>query len=180
MSERAPRSSRGNPSTGDIVRSVVVLGLIVLGLWMIGLLITSTPDDAVGDVDYASIASSAQEAAQYPVLIPSSVPEGWRANGARFRPSGEQPWHLGMLTDNDIYIGLEQAVGTGEGLLSTFAEDSEPDGTATIAGDEWQVHRGQGATVTYVREADGAATLVTSRADRAVVERYIASLSPAS
>lgn len=177
MTSSAPRSSRGNPSMGDVLRSVAVLGVIVLALWGLGLLITSTPDAPVRDVEFADAARSAQAAVDYPVLTPGSLPDGWRANSVRFDPSGRKQWHLGVLTDKDVYIGLEQARRPVEALLEDHADGSEAAGTVTIGGETWDLRTGPRQRVTFVREADGAATLVTSNADREVVERYIASLS---
>lgn len=170
----SPRSSRGNPAIGDIIRSVVVIGLIILALYGFGRLFTSTPENSVKAVDYASVVAQARPAATFPLSAPTSLPEGWRATSARFQTNG---WHLGVLTDSDDYMGLEQLTGSVDRAVDRFAEDSKAAGTADVAGQEWTVRTGPDGRVTYVRSESGLTTLVNSTASRSVVERYIESLS---
>jgi hypothetical protein len=170
----SPRSSRGNPAIGDILRSVAVLGLIILALYGFGRLFTSTPETSVKAVDYVSVVEQARPAAAFPLAAPSSLPEGWRATSARFQTNG---WHLGVLTDADDYVGLEQLTGSADRAVDRFAEDSKDAGTADVAGQTWTVRTGPDGRVTYVRTEDGLTTLVNSTASRPVVEDYISSLS---
>jgi len=170
----SPRSSRGNPSIGDIIRSVVVIGLIILALYGVGRLFTSTPESSVKAVDYVSVVQQARPAAGFPLAAPTSLPEGWRATSARFQTNG---WHLGVLTDDDDYMGLEQITGSVDRAIDRFAEDSRSAGTADVAGQTWSVRTGPDGRVTYVRNESGLTTLVNSSASRSVVEDYISSLS---
>jgi hypothetical protein len=170
----SPRSSRGNPAIGDIVRSIVVIGVIILGLYAFGRLFTSTPENTVKTIDYVTVAEQARPAAAFPLLAPSELPKGWRATSARFQTNG---WHLGVLTDDDDYVGLEQLKGSADRAIDRFAEDSKSDGTAQIAGQTWSVRTGPEGRLTYVRDEAGYATLVNSTASRPVVEDYIESLS---
>ncbi|MFT4300073.1 MAG: DUF4245 domain-containing protein [Aeromicrobium sp.] len=162
MSAPKPGSSRGNPSMGDIVRSVGVLAVIVLALWGLGLLITHTPDDPVSDVDYATTADSARQAATYGLLAPADLPEGWRANGVRFTPGSTQAWHLGVLTDEDRYIGLEQDKRPLDDVLEEHAEGAKQAGMVEIDGVTWQRFDGPKDRITLVRETPEVTTLVTT------------------
>ncbi|MEG9226477.1 DUF4245 domain-containing protein [Aeromicrobium sp. Sec7.5] len=165
MSERqpAPKRSRGNPSMGDVVRSVVVLSIIVLGIWVFGLLQTDTPEDPIGDsVPYAATAESARDVATYGLLAPANLPDDWRVNGVRFAPTGTQAWHLGVLTDEDRYIGLEQEKESVDDLVQTHAEGAEEAGTLDIDGVVWQRFDGPGKSVTLVQETPEVTTLVTT------------------
>jgi hypothetical protein len=159
---------------GDIVRSVVVIGLIILALYGFGRLFTSTPENAVDPVDYASVVAQARPAATFPLAAPTSLPEGWRATSARFQTNG---WHLGVLTDTDDYVGLEQLTGSVDRAVDRFAEGSKSAGTADVAGQSWTVRTGPDGRVTYLRTEAGLTTLVNSTASRLVVEDYIQSLS---
>ncbi|WP_229051496.1 DUF4245 domain-containing protein [Aeromicrobium sp. Leaf350] len=178
MSSPAPQRSRGNPAIGDIVRSVVVMGLIVLAIWAFGLLHTNTPDDPVRDVEYASTATSARQAATYPLLAPASLPKDWRANGVRFTPGGTQPWHLGVLTADDRYIGLEQEKVELDDLLEVHADGATEAGTVEIAGATWQRFDGPKDRITLVQVTPEVTTLVTtSTAPFEDVERYVTLLT---
>ena len=181
MSNRAPapQRSRGNPSMGDVIRSVVVLSLIVLGIWVFGLLQTETPEDPIGEsVPYADTAASARDVATYPVLAPANLPTDWRVNGVRFTPSGTQAWHLGVLTDENRYIGLEQEKESVDDLLETYAEGAQEAGTLDVDGVVWQRFDGPGKSVTLVQETPEVTTLVTtSTAPLADVETFVRRLT---
>ncbi len=167
-------SSRGNPAMGDILRSVAVIAVIILALYGLGRLFTSNPEVDVDTVDYATVVAQARPAATFPLAAPTSLPEGWRATSARFQPEG---WHLGVLTDDDQYVGLEQLKVSVERAVDRFAADSESAGTAEVAGQTWSVRSGPKGRWTYVRSEDGLTTLVSTSSTRPVLERYITSLS---
>lgn len=167
-------STRGNPAMGDIIRSMVVIGVIILGLYGFGQLFTATPENKVKTVDYVSVVEQARPAASFPLIAPATLPEGWRATSARFQTSG---WHLGVLTDDDDYVGLEQLRSTPDRAIDRFAEGSRSDDTAEVAGKTWSVRTGPDGRVIYLRHEDGLTTLINSTASRAIVEDYIVSLS---
>ena len=172
MSSNGP--SRGNPAIGDILRSVGLIALIILALWGFGKLFTNTPDSPVKAVDYASTVSSARPAADFELLAPRSLPAGWKATSARFNP---RSWHLGVLTADDDYIGLEQVKLTVPRAVDRFARGSKSAGTATIGAETWSVRKGPDDDITYVRQEAGLTTLVNGTAPQRVVEAYVASLS---
>lgn len=167
-------STRGNPAMGDIVRSMAVIAVIVLGLWGFGKLFTSDAGDPVKPVDWQTIVGQARPAADFALAAPTSLPAGWRATSARFEPSS---WHLGVLTDDDEYIGLEQLKVSVDRAVDRFAEGSKPASAADIDGQSWTVRKGPQNRLTYVRREAGLTTLVNGTAPRAVIERYVASLS---
>lgn len=161
----------------DVVRSVAVLGLIVLAIWGFGRFFTSTPKEPTSSVDYAQAARQVADAGAVPfeVLAPPVLPQGWRATSARL---DDDRWHLGLVTSDDQYVGLEQAQQPAAALLPSFAPGSKPVGTATIAGQEWSERRASDGDITFVRTADGLTTLVTGSVRRAELEAYVASLRP--
>ena len=159
---------------GDILRSVVVLGLIVVALYGIGrFLFTQEPDDPTPSVDYATIVDQVRPVAEFEVLAPASLPEGWKANRATYDIEG---WHLGVLTDDEEYIGLDQAKVSETRAVQRFAEGSKADGTAEIEGETWSVREGPNDRTTYVRRVGDATAVVIGTASRPVIERYISTL----
>lgn len=172
MSEQ--RSTRGNPAMGDILRSVAVLGLIVLAIYGFGRIFTQEPETPTRSVDYATIVDQVRPVADFEVLAPAELPEGWRANKANLDIEG---WHLGIVTDDDEYIGLDQAKLRVERAVERFADGSKADGSVDIDGQEWAVRTGPRDRTTYVRRNGDATTVVIGSASRPVIERYISSFS---
>ncbi len=168
------RSSRGNPSIGDILRSIGVLALVMLAIWGFGKLFTQTPGAPTPTVDYAATLKSARPAADFALLAAPSLPAGWKATSVRFDP---QSWHLGVLTADSHYVGLEQVKISATRAVDQFAKGSTPAGTVKIGSLIWDVRKGPNNNITYVRSQDGLTTLVTGNAPRRVVETYVSSLS---
>jgi hypothetical protein len=168
-------SSRGNPSMGDIARSVAVLGAIVLALFAVGRLLTVTPDEPVRSVDYRSAVESSRAVAEFDVLAPASLPEGWRATSVRFE---QDSWHLGVVTDDDDYVGLEQVEASAERAVERFAKGSRSYGDVVVGGETWLLRTGPQDDLTYVRRDGDMTIVVTGTAPRQEMERYISSLSP--
>lgn len=159
---------------GDILRSVAVLGLIVLAIYGFGRFSTQEPETPTRSVDYATIVDQVRPVADFEVLAPDKLPEGWRANKANLDIEG---WHLGIVTDDDEYIGLDQAKLRVERAVERFADGSKADGAVEIDGQEWTVRTGPRDRTTYVRRDGDATTVVIGSASRSVIERYISSLS---
>ena len=172
-------SSRGNPSMGDIVRSVFVIGLIILGLWLFGrLLFTDDEPVSLPAVDYRTTVDQARPAASYPLLAPEALPKGWRATSARFTPT---TWHLGIQsTGDEDYIGLEQVPVSVTRAVERFAEGSVEAGETTIAGETWSVRSGPKGRWTFARSDGDVTTLVNGTTSKAFLARYVASLSDGS
>lgn len=170
-------SSRGNPALGDIVRSVVVIGVILLAVFGIGQIMTVKPEHPTSTVDYRSALQSARPVASFDILAPTSLPEGWRATSARY---DDDAWHLGVITDDDEYVGLEQLRAGVRETVRKFAEDSRPAGSVTIDGTPWQRRSEPDGDSTYVRRDGDMTVLVTGSATRAEIERYVSSLSASS
>jgi hypothetical protein len=154
---------------------MVVLLAIIAVLAGAQRLLSRPVGDPVRPVEYASAAESARSVAPFDVLAPEQLPKGWRATSVRYVPGDEATWHLGILTDADKYIGVEQAVGDMEGLIDTYAAESEADGVLEVDGESWQLLR-DGDETTLVRDDGGSATLVTGDAPQSDVELLVASL----
>src|SRR5688500_18677482 len=127
-------SSRGNPSMGDIFRTIAVLGGIILALSVVGRIVTITPDQPTRPVDYREAVESSRTVAEFDLYAPRSLPEGWRATSVRFE---ENAWHLGVLTDEDDYVGLEQVTDSPKRAIERFAAGSRAFGETVIDGETW-------------------------------------------
>lgn len=170
-------SSRGNPGLGDILRSVAVIGAILLGVYGIAQIMTVEPEHPTSTIDYQSALDSARPVANFDILGPTSLPKGWRATSARYESDS---WHLGVVTDDDEYVGLEQLRASAEKTIRTFADGSSADGSVTIDGTRWERRSGPDGDSTYVRRDGDMTVLVTGSTTRAAIERYVSSLSSSS
>ena len=172
-------SSRGNPSMGDIFRSIAVLGAIIIALFVVGRLVTITPDQPTRAVDYQEAVESSRTVADFDLYAPRSLPQGWRATSVRFE---ENSWHLGVVTDENDYVGLEQVADSVKRAVERFGKGSRAFGQTVIGGETWSLRTGPRDDLTYVRrdagQGEAAITIVvTGTASRPVMERYISSLS---
>jgi len=174
MSEATPR--RSGVSVLDMLRSVLLLLVPVLAFVGYQNLVQQEPDPAP-PVNYLTAAEAARDAAPFDVLAPAALPAGWRATSVRYRPGAEAHWHLGVLTAEKEYVGLEQIVDDIDDATAAFAPGTSPVGDVTIDGRRWQVRTdpGRGET-TLVRQDGAVSTVVTGTVSQAVLVDYIGSL----
>jgi hypothetical protein len=132
--------------------------------------------DPVRPVDYVATWDAARDVAPFELLAPPDLPEGWRATSVRYVPGDDATWHIGVLTDEDKYVGIEQAVGGVEVLVDEYAAEADSQGSVDVGGTEWELLR-EGDETTLVRDDGRSATLVTGDAGPEDVEFVAASLS---
>ena len=170
--------ARGSGSVGDTfrnaLRTTAVMGALLLGVVLIGQLVTVTPDRPEVRVDLGDAVTGAKATATFEVIAPPALPDGWIATSARFTPDA---WHLGVLTADDKYIGLEQATTSAKTIIDDFAPKSRAVGDVKLGGEAWQVRTETDGDRVYVRDVGDTSVLVVSSARRTEVERYISALS---
>lgn len=161
-----------------MLRSIAVVGVIVAAVAVFTAFLRDEPPDPAEAVDYRGIAAQTSGAVDFPLLAPPSLPDGWRSNSARLDRGAPPGWHLGVLTDDDEYIGLDQQDASVREMVRRHAEGSAAQGTADVAGKRWQLRTDGDGNTTFVRRDDGATVLVTGDASREQIESYIGSLRP--
>lgn len=172
-SPRPPRSSRGNPALGDILRSVGVLGLIIVALFGIGQIMTITPDEPVREVDFLTGAAGVEARTGFVPLVPAEAPG--RATSARVEPTS---WSVGFVVEGDHFIGHVQSRDRLDLVLREVAPESEPTGDVEIDGRPWRIHTEPDGDLTYTSEIESLTVAVSSDLGRDDVVAYIASLEP--
>ena len=165
-----------NASLGDMLRSIFVIGLVILALAGLGVWFQVRPETKVEAVDYATAAKAARGVSAFDIYTPSSLPKGWKATTVNYTAGVRGSWHLGVITDDDKYIGLEQTGAGRSRALEDYAPDTTPKGTTKVGGFEWQVRQSPKGETTLAREDGDITILVTGTAKRAVIEDYAASL----
>jgi len=168
--------SRGR-TFGDALRTTAIMGVLLIGAFVVGQLVTVTPERPERRVALADAVAGARTSAAFDVIAPPTLPEGWVATSARFGPDA---WHLGVLTAQDRYIGLEQATTSAKGIVDDFAPKSRVTGEVQLNGNVWQVRTESDGDRVYVRDFGETSVLVIGSARRAELERYVSSLVSAA
>jgi len=171
MSEQSGRYQR---SFAGMIGALLVLLLGIGAFVVLRDVNRVAPGNPVRPVDFATPAQFAQRAARFELLTPRRLPEGWIATSVRFEDDPEeQSWHVGLLTDEERYIGVEQAERAVGSMVDEFVdEDATEAGEVEVGGEPWTRWAEPGrdadadpsaasdADLALVREAGGATTLV--------------------
>ena len=158
MSGQAGRYQR---SAAGMVGAMIVLVLVVIGWVLFREFVREVPATPIRTVDYVQIADSARDQASFELLAPDELPQGWRATSARFTPGEAESWHLGLLTDEQEYVGLEQSGASVDDMVEEHVDAEAVKGKPVeVAGESWQTWRDAGGDLALVRESGDTTTLV--------------------
>jgi hypothetical protein len=163
-------------SFSGMIGAMLVL-LLVVGAFVVfrGLFRTDT-EVTVRAVDYQRTQSFAQEQVDFPILAPETMPEGWRATSVRFVPEPPR-WHLGVLTDEDRYIGLEQSRSSEKKMVETYVDrDAVRGEPVQAAGDTWQTWTDEDGDTALTRVQDDVTVLVVGTPGVEVLVDYVETL----
>ena len=133
----ASERARSAATAGDMVRSLAV----VLGVVVVVLLLNARDERGatVREVGYAGPLAQARSAAPYDVVGPVGLDDDWRATSVRSpREDGGVVWHVGFVTPEGEYAGLEQAGAETRRFVDRFAEGAEVTGDVRIDGRAWE------------------------------------------
>jgi len=164
-------------SLGDMMRSMLVLVLAVGVLWAVNSLLfsqdTATP---VRAVSYRGQLADARQLAGYRVLAPSGLGPRWVPTSVDLGRSGRSVrWHLGFLTPDREYVGLEQGDRAPRRVVAQFVGGLRPSGALTVGGSPWRLYRGETDTA-LVRQDGGVATVVVGTAPTGDLAAFARSL----
>jgi hypothetical protein len=136
--------------------------------------------EKVRAIEYTAQLQDARKVASW-VRGPEPMPSGWSATSVEFRAPEQQPitWHLGVVTNEKKYVGLEQSNVTGNKFQSDKLGRTSDDGTATVGNVTWQRkvlldRKGENALVLV---GSGATTIVTGNAGYPALETFAAALN---
>ena len=178
VSEQAAKYKR---SFSGMVGAMIVLVLVVLAFVAFRAVTRGDAAVEVETVDYAGPADYARETATFDVLVPQQLPEGWRATSVRFDQGRDQTWHLGVLTDEEKYVGLEQADRSVGDMVAEFVgEETEDAGEVDLDGRTWSLYRDTGDDdLALVTEDDDVVTVVVGSVEEDTLSSYARSLASA-
>lgn len=173
MSEQAGRYQR---SASGMIGAMLVL-LAVIGAYVVFRAVNrNEPESPVRAVDYQQTLDYARDRADFPLLAPASLPEGWRATSVNFVPEPVR-WHLGVLTDEDRYVGLEQSRSSVDKMVETYVDLEAVSGKPVqVEGQTWRTWTDEGGDTALTREDGEVTTLVVGTPGLDVLVDYVASL----
>lgn len=177
QTSRPRRKSFAEQSFGDLVRSIVLLLLVIGLIWGIGSLFTAEDEERpVRAVEYSRQLATARDMADYRVLAPRGLAGGWVPTSVDVQSSGVAVrWHLGFLTPGKEYVGLEQGDADPQRLARKYVGDLRRSGAVPVAGEPWQLYRGEIDTALVRRRRD-VITIVVGTADTDVLRSFARSL----
>jgi hypothetical protein len=151
---RPRRKSFAEQSFGDMVRSMLLLLVLIAVIWAVNSLLspedTATP---VRAVDYRGALADARETAGYRVLAPGGLAAAWVPTSVDLQQVGPTVrWHLGFLTPEREYVGLEQGDRAPGRLAAKYVGGLQPAGALTVAGQPWRLYRGEVDTALLRRD----------------------------
>ncbi|MEV5966679.1 DUF4245 domain-containing protein [Kribbella sp. NPDC051952] len=135
--------------------------------------------EKVRAIEYTAQLQDARKVAPW-VRGPEPMPSGWSATSVEFRAPEQQPitWHLGTVTNEKKYVGLEQSNVSGNKFQSDKLGRTSDDGTATVGNVTWQRkvlldRKGENALVLV---GSGVTTIVTGNTGYPALETFAAAL----
>lgn len=144
-----------------MVGAMVVLVAVVVGFVVFRDANRSDPAGPVRAVDYSRDADFAREQASFDLVAPPSLPEGWRATTVEYVPGPQDRWHLGLLTGQGRYVGLEQSADSVATMLKTHVDATTDEGEPVLVdGVRWSTYTDAGGDLALVRRDAGTTTLV--------------------
>ncbi|MFG1620421.1 DUF4245 domain-containing protein [Kribbella sp. NPDC049227] len=135
--------------------------------------------EQVKAVEYTAQLEDAKKIVPW-VRGPEPMPSGWTATSVEFRTPEQAPitWHLGVVTNEKKYVGLEQSNVTGGKYQSDELGRTSDDGTSTLGGVTWQrkVLLDRKEENALVLVGSGATTIVTGNAGYPALEAFASAL----
>jgi hypothetical protein len=155
------QAGRYQRSAGGLVGAMVVLFVVVVGWVVLRSLVSEDPVREVRSVDYSQELAAARQSPDLDVVAPSSLPQGWRATTVRYVPGATPEWHLGVLTDRERYVGLEQSTASVTDLVETYVDEAATRrGPVEVAGRRWTSYTDATGDLALVRREGRTTTLV--------------------
>ena len=111
------------------------------------------------------------------VLAPKALPQGWRATSASYQSGISPHWHLGMLTGNGKFVGIEESPDTVANLVEQYVDANARRGKDVKIGRlTWQVWTDSGGDYGLVAELKDERVLVVGSAPDAQIRDFAATL----
>ena len=176
-------AGRYQRSSGGLIGALIVtVGAVVAFV----VFRTFTSDDKptpVRAIDYSAAVQGARTDGKLTVLAPDRLPLGWKATSATYTRGVSPTWHLGILTNDTKYVGVEEARESIDDLVEEHVDENAKRGVdVTIGGEKWQTWTDAEGDYAVARALDGPkgaeeSVLVVGSAPEREVRRIAGSLT---
>ena len=176
----AERPGRYQRSPSGLIAALVITVLAVLAFVVFRSLNRTDLDVEPERVDYLATVQSLQQDGAAPVY-PATLPLGWMATSVDVRPGDRLAWGVGILTDDDEFVGVRQSSESLDSLLETYVDEQPADdGTVSVASDvagRWRAFHDDGGDRAYAAEVGDQTVLVFGSASDADLREVVGSLT---
>ena len=126
-------------SSGGLIGALIVTVGVVVAFVVFRTLTSDEEPTPVRAIDYSSAVQGARTDDKLTVLAPDRLPLGWKATSATYTRGVSPTWHLGLLTGDTKYVGVEEARESVENLVEEHVDENAQRGKdVTIDGEKWQ------------------------------------------
>ncbi len=176
--------ARRQRPVASMVIAMVVATVVAVGWYYLG-----RPDESTRPVKtepWATWVKAGRADGKLVVMAPEELPSDWRATSAKYVTGVSPHWHLGMLTDNNKYVGVEESREGTEDLVHQYVDENATQGEdVNVGGQTWQVWTDAGGDYALIRtlaapDGEQERLLVVGSAADAEIRDFAASLSDTS
>lgn len=176
MSEKPGRYQR---STNGLVGAMIVT-LLAIGVFVVLRSLARVDAEVEREpVDFVAAAEAARGAG-FDVVAPARLPKGWTATAVDLEQTDPPLWGMGVLTDQDDFVGLRQEDGSVADLVEVNidedAVEGDPLSLPSAVGDTWQSWTDEGGDTGYSIEYADQTVLVYGSAPPEDLAEFIALL----
>lgn len=180
MSTTGP--GRYQRNVGGLVGAMIILLLAVGAYVAFRATFRAELDVPPTPVDYLALAQQGQEI-DIDVVYPASLPAGWVATGADIEGGAEPLWRVGLVTADEMFVGLRQSSESENTLLTTYVGDEPVEGAGYTSDGgvvaRWRTYETDDGDLAYATDRGDQILLVYGSASEADLRELIGRLSTA-
>jgi hypothetical protein len=174
------RAAKFTPA--NMVRSLLPLAVLILVIVGVTAL-RQNPEDPVREVDPGPSISLAADRADYPLLVPQGLPEGWRPTSVRTdavdgAAGGPVTLEIGWFTPAEEYAGFVISDDEAVDALDDVLDGATDEGTTQVGGVAWDRRTTEGGETALTRTEGPATLLVTGSAPDEELETLAGAVAP--
>ncbi len=174
-----PDSAAKHRARQTVINLVLAL-VATLGIVLVTVLVVPRDDsNRIKPVDYVSAAIAAEESSKLNIAAPSSLPEGWWANQAKWSEKtndGVKVWKVGFVGPKNQYVGVTQAFDVNPTWVALQLSGFEKYEYSFGSGEKWAFYQPDKNTdadpYLWVLEKDGMFISMKSTAQPIELEEF--------